>query len=131
MAAGKGLVLVYLTARNSRQAGLLGSTLVREKLAACANILGPIISIYRWKGTLHRDREVALLLKTRASLVEALTKRVVALHPYEIPCVIAVGIVGGLPAFLRWIETETVVSRSAVRPASRSGAGSKAAAKRR
>lgn len=99
--------LIYITAPNHEEALKLAQTLVGERLAACANVQGPITSVYWWDGTLNQDAEVALVLKTRSDLVEALTARVRALHSYDCPCVVALPITGGNPAFLQWIVAET------------------------
>lgn len=99
--------LIYLTAASQDEAVKLAHSLVGERLAACANVLGPITSVYWWDGTLNQDAEVALVLKTRADLVEALTARVRELHSYDCPCVVALPIDGGNPAFLSWIAAET------------------------
>lgn len=101
------LSLVYITARDRAEARKIGSALVRERLAACVNILGAIESVYRWKDRVRNDREVALIAKTRAARVPALVRRVRALHSYEVPCVVALPIRGGNAAFLRWVESET------------------------
>lgn len=99
--------LIYMTAPSQEAALTLAQALVSERLAACANVLGPITSIYWWDGKLNQDPEVALVLKTRADLVETLTARARDLHPYDCPCVVALPIDGGNPAFLRWIAAET------------------------
>jgi len=101
------LVMVYLTARDARQAKRIGEALVKERLAACVNVLGPIASCYRWKGRVRRDREVALIAKTRRALAPRLSRRVKELHSYEVPCVVAMDIAGGNAAFLKWIASET------------------------
>lgn len=100
--------LIYVTAANRDEALKLARTVVSERLAACANLLGPITSVYWWDGKLNEDEEVALVLKTRADLVEKLTARIRELHSYECPCVVALPIEGGNPAFLEWINTETL-----------------------
>lgn len=100
-------MLVYLTAPNRDEALALARTVVGERLAACANLLGDITSVYWWDGRLNEDREVALILKTRADLVEVLTARLRELHSYTCPCVVALPIVSGNPAFLDWIAVET------------------------
>lgn len=99
--------LIYITASSREEAVSLARLLVEERLAACANVLGPITSFYWWEGKLNEDGEVALIAKTRASLVEALTARVRQAHSYECPCVVALPIAGGNPAFLQWIAAET------------------------
>lgn len=98
--------VVYVTAASREQALAIGRTVVAERLAACVNVLGPITSIYRWEGLVHEEEEVGFLLKTRGDLVEALSERVKALHDYECPCVVAIPIDGGNPAFLAWIDAE-------------------------
>lgn len=101
--------LVYVTAPGRDEALAIARLVVTERLAACANLLGPITSVYWWDGRVNQEDEVALVLKTRQSLVEALTARIRQIHPYQCPCVVALPIVGGNPDFLAWIATETVV----------------------
>jgi periplasmic divalent cation tolerance protein len=100
--------LVYVTAPDRDVALELARIAVEERLAACANVLGAITSVYWWNGQVNQDAEVALVLKTRADLVETLTARMIAAHPYECPCVVALALDGGNPAFLSWIAAETV-----------------------
>lgn len=99
--------LIYVTAPSAEEALKLGRALVGERLAACANVLPGMESVYWWEGKLAEDSEAVLILKTRADLVEALTERVRALHPYTCPCVVALPIASGNPAFLEWIGEET------------------------
>lgn len=101
------LSLVYVTAATRADALAIARRVVDERLAACANILDGMISVYRWEGGIQEDAEVVLILKTRAELVPALTERIIALHPYTLPCVLALPIGGGNPAFLTWIAGET------------------------
>ncbi len=98
---------VYVTASSAEEAGKIGRALVEARLAACANVLGAIQSYYWWEGAVQEDSEAALVLKTRADLVEALTAKVKELHSYDCPCVVALPIEGGNPAFLAWIDAET------------------------
>ncbi|RMG87562.1 MAG: divalent-cation tolerance protein CutA [Candidatus Dadabacteria bacterium] len=92
----------------SREEGLrIGRALVEERLAACANVLPGLTSVYWWEGEVQEDPEAALVLKSRADLVERLTERVRELHPYSCPCVVALPIAAGNPAFLDWIRAET------------------------
>lgn len=101
------LSLVYITAPDADAARRVARTLVDERLAACVNLLGPIESIYRWKGNVESAQEVALIAKTRQSLVEALVRKVREIHSYEVPCVISLPILGGNPDFLDWVRSET------------------------
>ena len=82
-------------------------TLVEERLAACGQTVTAVRSIYRWQGAVHDDEEARVALHTRRSLVPAIVARAEQLHPYDVPCVIALPIVGGDPAYLRWIAEQT------------------------
>ncbi len=98
--------LIYLTAPDEETAARLAHALVEERLAACVNVLGAIRSVYRWKGAVEQAGEVALLAKTVEASVDPLSRRVKELHPYECPCIVALPIRGGDPAFLDWIVRE-------------------------
>jgi len=100
-------VLVYVTAATTEDAVTMGRDVVGRRLAACANVLGEMTSIYRWQGDIAEDKEVAMILKTQRKLVEPLVARIKALHNYDCPCVVAVGIEGGNNDFLDWIAEET------------------------
>ncbi len=100
-------VLVYITAGSREEALEIGRTLVQERLAACTNTLTPTTSTYWWEGVVQQDEEVSLIAKTRADLVGPLTDRVVELHSYDVPCVVALPISDGNPAFLQWIHDQT------------------------
>jgi periplasmic divalent cation tolerance protein len=97
----------YITAGSRDEALKIGCALVEERLAACANLIEGVTSIYRWEGAIQQDAEVALLVKTRMEFVPRLAERVGALHSYDCPCVVALPIEGGNPAFLDWIVAET------------------------
>lgn len=99
--------LVYVTAPSLAEAEALGRLAVTERLAACANILPGMRSLYWWRGALESAEETVLLLKTTGELVAPLTEALVRAHSYDCPCVAALPIDGGNPDFLRWIETET------------------------
>jgi periplasmic divalent cation tolerance protein len=101
-------VMLYITAKDMKEAGKIAMALVRARLAACANIIGPIRSTYRWKGKIERSAEVLLTAKTRASLVNKAVARVRELHSYECPCIVSFPIDKGNPDFLKWISHETL-----------------------
>ena len=82
-------------------------TLVEERLAACGHLVQPIRSIYRWSGAVQDETEARVALHTRAPLVDAIVTRTRELHRYEVPCVIALPLTGGNPAYLEWIAAET------------------------
>jgi periplasmic divalent cation tolerance protein len=99
--------IVYVTASDQAEARRIGTTVVSERLAACANLLGPIESVYWWEGRVQTGAEVALILKTRSSLVDELIRRVKELHSYQCPAILSCPILGGNVDFLRWITDET------------------------
>jgi periplasmic divalent cation tolerance protein len=100
-------VLVFCTCPDELSAERIATALVEERLAACVNRLPGVVSTYHWKGEVHRDAEMLLLIKTTRERFGALRDRIVTLHPYELPEVIAVDIASGLPAYLAWIESAT------------------------
>ena len=99
--------LVFCSCPDRQTADLLATTLVEEQLAACVSTLPAITSVYRWQGQLERAEEVLLLAKTEASRVPALSARILALHPYELPEVVAVEATGGLPAYLACVAEQS------------------------
>lgn len=126
-------IIVYATTTNRLEANRIGEVLLRERLVACVNVVGPITSSYWWKGRIAKSREVLFLAKTRATLARAVIRKVKALHSYDVPCVVALPISQGNSAFLRWIEIETSpelrkkMPNPAVRRASRNGSDNTAA----
>ena len=100
-------VMIYITAASEEEARTIGRALVEGRLAACANILPGITSIFRWKGQVSEEREASLILKTTAEKVEALVAKVQEMHSYSCPCVVALPIAGGAAPFLEWIVSET------------------------
>jgi periplasmic divalent cation tolerance protein len=106
---------VYITARGIPEARKIGKALVRERLAACANIISGMHSLYFWEGRLCDDREAVLIVKTRAALLGRLVKRVRQLHSYSIPCIVALPIVGGNRDFIEWVEKETAAGKPRIK----------------
>ncbi|MGE3477422.1 MAG: divalent-cation tolerance protein CutA [Rhodospirillaceae bacterium] len=99
--------MVYVTAASKDEALRIGRTLVNERLAACANILDGVHSIYRWQGAVEEAQEVVLILKTRTPLARKAIARVAALHSYDVPCAVAYDMSNGLAAYLDWIGVAT------------------------
>ena len=106
--------LLYVTVGKIEEARRIGQTLVESRLAACANIVPAIESIYHWQGAVVQDKEVLLVLKTRAELVDAVIAKVKELHSYTCPCVVALPILGGNPAYLEWLGQETAAAKDTV-----------------
>lgn len=100
--------IVYTTVGKEKDAKKIAETLVREKLAACVNITKQIESFYTWNGKLVKDKEILLIIKTRANLFEILKKRIISLHSYEVPEIVFIPIQKGFKSYLDWIEKETV-----------------------
>ena len=96
---------------DEQQAFLIARALVEERLAACVNVLPQIHSIYRWKGAAESAQEVLLLAKTSGDVFPALRDRIVELHSYEVPEVIAVPVVAGLEAYLSWVGEQVVQAK--------------------
>jgi periplasmic divalent cation tolerance protein len=100
-------LVVLVTAPSPDQAAEIARALVEERLAACGNVVPAIRSIYRWEGKVHDDAEALLVLKTTRGRFEALRDRVLALHPYDVPEVLALPVEAGNAAYLAWIAAET------------------------
>lgn len=99
--------IALVTAPDAQTAEALGRTVVDEGLAACANVVPGITSVYRWQGELRRDPEALIVLKTTDERAGELTRRVVALHPYDVPEVLVVEVTGGHAPYLGWVREET------------------------
>jgi periplasmic divalent cation tolerance protein len=97
-------VQVTTTWPDERAAQSMAARVVEERLAACAQVVGPVSSTYRWKGEVERTEEWYCHLKTTRNRLPTLEARILELHPNEVPEIIAVPILTGNPAYLRWIE---------------------------
>lgn len=86
--------------------------LLEERLAACVNILPAVQSMYRWQGALEEATEVSLQIKTTQALYAELEAAIKAMHPYEVPEIIAIPVVAGSPAYLDWVRQETNKDRN-------------------
>ena len=100
-------VVVLVTAGDAGEAARIGRTLVEERLAACASVVGPIRSVYRWRGAVEEAAEHLLLVKARADDLPALEARVRALHSYQLPEVLALPVAAGSAAYLAWLAQST------------------------
>jgi periplasmic divalent cation tolerance protein len=102
-----GAVVVLSAVASAEDAERIAEALVERELAACVNVLPGVRSFYRWKGALQRDEERLLVIKTRAERFDALREALLALHPYELPEVLALPIVAGHAPYLEWIGAGT------------------------
>jgi periplasmic divalent cation tolerance protein len=98
------VISVYAVFADAEEAERIGRQMVEERLAACANLLGPVRSIYRWKGAIESAEEVAAIFKTSEEQAEALMTRIAALHSYDVPCVAAWPIDKVLGPYSDWVE---------------------------
>jgi periplasmic divalent cation tolerance protein len=94
------------TAPDADTAARIARALVDERLAACVNLVPAVRSIYRWQDRVADDAEVLLVIKTRAERIEALAARLRALHPYELPELVALPVAAGLESYLDWVAAE-------------------------
>ncbi len=101
------VVLILTTAPAGPQAEQLARAVVDERLAACVNIGPPMTSIYRWQGSVEREQECQLVMKTTRACVAALERRLKELHPYELPEFLVLTTGGGSADYLRWVRDET------------------------
>ena len=101
------IVMLYCTCPDQAEAERIGNAIVEQGLAGCVNCVPGLTSIYKWDGEMKSGTEVLLLIKTAAARVNELTERLVELHPYELPEVIALPITTGLNEYLAWIDACT------------------------
>lgn len=97
-------ISVHITASSIQEAEAIARALVEAQLAACANIISGVASIYRWEGKIEQSDEVLLILKTRASLFDKITHKVKDLHSYSCPCIVAMPIEQGYAPYLDWLN---------------------------
>jgi len=107
MSAPEETLLVLTNLPDADSAGRISRLLVEQRLAACVNILAPCTSVYRWNDTVETATEIPLLIKTTLARYPALQAALTAAHPYELPEIVAVPLLEGLPAYLAWVGTET------------------------
>ncbi|MCK4898636.1 MAG: divalent-cation tolerance protein CutA [Anaerolineales bacterium] len=103
-------IVVLVTAPSEDMGKQIAGALLKKKLAACVNIIAPINSLYVWRGETCDDEEVLLIVKSRAELFEdKIIPAVKAIHPYDVPEIIALPVLLGDQDYLDWIETETTI----------------------
>jgi periplasmic divalent cation tolerance protein len=121
--------VVFVTVGGRNEAGALARALVGERLCACVNLIG-VRSIYRWQGAVEESDEILCVMKTTRARFPALKKRVLELHSYQVPEVIALPIEDGSAPYLAWVR-ESVGPIRSIRSAKGSGARTRGAASRR
>ena len=103
------MLLVFSNLPDQASAAKLAAVLIEQRLAACVNVQAPCSSVYRWQGKVETAIEVPVIIKTTRERYPALETAIRAHHPYELPEIIAVPLVAGLPAYLEWVRTETII----------------------
>ncbi|MEX0660424.1 MAG: divalent-cation tolerance protein CutA [Balneolaceae bacterium] len=100
------LRLIYITTKDRDEAATIGGELVKRKLAACANIINGMESVYWWEGKIETDKECILIAKTTQNNVQKITGLVKELHSYDVPCVISINLEEneGHPEYLKWLS---------------------------
>lgn len=96
-------IIVFVTTANMAEAETIAQALLKAKLIACANIINPVTSFFRWKGTIEKAEECLVVMKSRMDLFPELAKRMKGLHSYEVPEILALPIVEGSEAYLAWM----------------------------
>lgn len=103
MPQSENTVRVETTADSRDGAERVARSVVEHRLAACAQVSGPITSFYRWEGEVQSDEEWMVVIKTAADRLDDLTAHIIGVHPYDVPEVVAVPVTGGNPAYLAWV----------------------------
>jgi periplasmic divalent cation tolerance protein len=98
---------LHVTMPDKERATSMARVLVEEGLAACVNVIPGVRSIYRWDGKVQEDEEVLCLIKTRPAVFERARDRILALHPYEVPEILAFTVDDGSAAYLEWLRKST------------------------
>ncbi len=97
-------VVVFITASSPEEAERIGRTLVEKRLAACANVIGNVRSVYWWEGRVEEAGEAMVVVKTRVDKLNDLISEAKRVHSYQVPEIIAIPIIHGLPEYLKWID---------------------------
>jgi periplasmic divalent cation tolerance protein len=97
-------IIVFMTTATRQEAEKITSKLLDQRLIACANITGPVLSLFWWKGKISRENEFLVLMKTKAELFEELAKAIKQMHSYEVPEIIAVPILRGDQSYMEWLN---------------------------
>jgi periplasmic divalent cation tolerance protein len=101
-------IQVFTTTDSKDKAGNIARKVVEKKLAACVQITGPIISVYRWQEKINEDEEWLIIFKSRLELYDRLEREIKALHDYDVPEILAISVVNGNRDYLDWLEKETI-----------------------
>jgi periplasmic divalent cation tolerance protein len=101
-------IVVFMTTSSTEEGEKIGRYLVENKLAACANILPFVTSIFAWEGKISQEKEVLVILKSKRELFDKLMEEVKKRHSYSVPEIIALPLVAGSSEYLKWIQKNTL-----------------------
>jgi len=110
--AARNFGIIFVMASNEDESVTIAQALVGEKLAACVNVVGPLHSIYRWRGAMEASREYMLVIKAAMRDFSKLERRIRELHSYEVPEIIAVPLVAGSKPYIAWLAESTAAART-------------------
>ncbi len=99
-------IFVYVTASNRNEAETISEAIIRERLAACTNIIENMSALFWWEGSVQQEKEVVLVAKTTADTFPLLSSRIKELHSYDCPCIVGLPIAMGNTDYLKWIDEE-------------------------
>jgi len=97
-------IVIFMTAPDREEAVKIARQLLNDRLIACANIIGPVSSLFWWKGKVEKAKEFLVFMKSRRNLFEKLSARIKEMHSYEVPEIIALPILKALPSYLDWLN---------------------------
>jgi len=97
-------ILVLVTANNKKEAQNISAKLIKQRLAACVNIVDKIDSLFRWQGKVDKAKEFLLIIKSKREKLPQIIKLVRSLHSYDVPEIIALPVIAGYKPYLRWID---------------------------
>ncbi len=97
-------IIVIMTTSNKEEAAKIVRSLLKERLIACANIVGPVSSLFWWQGKIDEENEFLVFMKSHKSLFEKLSERVMEIHSYAVPEIIALPVIESSPPYLEWLK---------------------------
>ena len=104
-------IQIFTTTENKEDAEKIAKEVVEKRLAACAQVLGPIESTYWWEGEVEKAKEWLCIIKSRNDLYGELEKAIKGIHPYDVPEILAMPVISGNPDYLQWVDKEVAVNR--------------------
>jgi periplasmic divalent cation tolerance protein len=104
-------IQIYTTTENKDDAGMIAETVVKKRLAACVQVVGPIVSTYWWEGAIEEAEEWLCIMKSRKDLYDSLEKAILDVHSYDVPEIVAVPIVSGSRSYLQWLNKEVSIDQ--------------------